>query len=337
LVQSSRRGKMAPYLTDPLWVYLYPPSSGWNALKRNGSISGQKRKVLIGLGLAAGLWAGLSTVRRLAAPGQPSTSLETNGSSRTALITGASSGIGAAFARQLATMGYDLILVARREERLAALATELGERHPIRAEVLAADLANSADVERVENRITELENLDLLINNAGFGAPGSFAEAELVTQLNMIDVHVVASMRLTRAALPGMIARRRGAIINVSSIAGMVPIPGSTTYSSTKAYLNVFSAALQAELRGTGVKVQALCPGFTHTEFHDTPTHRGFHRSRIPEAMWMSAEEVAEQSLRALRRNQVIFIPSFRNRLMAAVARSVPTSLLHVLRGKATK
>jgi short-subunit dehydrogenase len=234
-------------------------------------------------------------------------------------------------------MGYDLILVARREERLAALATELGERHPISAEFLIVDLSKSPDVKRVESRITQLESMDLLINNAGFGAPSPFSEADLATQQDMINVHVLASVRLTRAALPGMIARQGGAIINVSSIAGLLPIPGSATYSATKAYLIVFSEALQAELKGTGVKVQALCPGFTRTEFHDTPTHRGFHRSNIPEALWMSAGDVAEQSLGALHRHQVIFIPGFKNLLVAAAARGIPPSLLHLLRGKGTK
>jgi short-subunit dehydrogenase len=296
-----------------------------------------KSKVFLGLGLVAGLLGGWTALRRRNATHRRPTFSPTEGESRTALITGSSSGIGVAFARQLAPMGYSLILVARREERLAALATELGERHPISAEVLAADLANSADVGRVESRIAELKSLDLLINNAGFGAPGSFAEADLATQQDMINVHVLASVRLARAALPGMIARRRGAIINVSSIAGLLPIPGSATYSATKAYLNFFSEALQSELRGTGVKIQALCPGFTHTEFHDTPTHRGFHRSRIPEALWMSAEEVAEGSLSALDRRQVIFVPGIKNRLVAAVARSIPPSLLHILRGKETK
>jgi short-subunit dehydrogenase len=261
----------------------------------------------------------------------------TKGESRTALITGASSGIGAAFARQLAPLGYDLILVARREERLAALAAELQQRHPTTAEVLAADLIRPTDLKRVLKRITELDDLDLLINNAGFGAPGSFAGVYLAPQLDMIRLHVIASVCLTRAALPGMIARRRGAIVNVSSIAGMTPIPGSATYSATKAYLNFFSQALQAELQGTGVKIQALCPGFTHTEFHDTPTHRGFHRSNIPEAMWMSPDDVAEQSLRSLHKRQVIFVPGLKNRLVAAAARRIPTSLLHLLRGKATK
>ena len=252
------------------------------------------------------------------------------------MITGASSGIGAAFARQLAPQGFHLILVARRKERLAALAADLQGRYAISAEVLDAALSEPADIERVERRIAELESLDLLINNAGFGAPGSFAETDLATQLTMIDVHIVASVRLCRATLPGMITHRRGAIINVSSIAGLVPIPGSATYSSTKAYLNVFSEALQAELRGTGVKVQALCPGFTHTGFHDTPEHKGFHRSGIPEALWMSAEDVAAQSLNALGRRQVVFVPGFKNRLLAVAARNAPRSLLHLLRSRRT-
>lgn len=298
----------------------------------NNDTTSSKRQGILWIGLAAGALGGFVALRRLAASGQTSNLLETHGEPRTALITGASSGIGAAFARQLAPIGYSLILVARREERLAALASELGERYPISAEVLAADLANAADIERIERRIAELESLDLLINNAGFGAPGPFAEADLATQLNMINVHVIASVRLTRAVLPGMIARDRGAIINVSSIAGLVPIPGSATYSATKAYLNVFSEALQAELTGTGVKVQSLCPGFTHTGFHDTPEHKGHHRSRIPEAMWMSAEDVAAESLSALDRRQVIFVPGLKYRLVAVVARNTPSSLLPLLR-----
>lgn len=300
----------------------------------NDNTPGQKGRLLLGLGLAAGILGSLTILRRRSTIKQTSILSVAEGETRTALITGASSGIGSAFARQLAAQGYDPILVARREQRLAALAAELQSHYPITAEVLAADLANLADIERVERRIAELERLDLLINNAGFGAPGSFAEVDLGTQLDMINVHVIASVRLCRAALPGMITRHCGAIINVSSMAGLVPIPGSATYSASKAYLNVFSEALQAELRGTGVKVQSLCPGFTHTGFHDTPEHRGFHRSRIPEAMWMSAEEVAAQSLSALDRRQVVFVPGFKNQLLAAVARNTPRSLLHVLRGR---
>ncbi|MEJ2558462.1 MAG: SDR family NAD(P)-dependent oxidoreductase, partial [Anaerolineae bacterium] len=189
-----------------------------------------------------------------------------------------------------------------------------------------------ANIERVERRIAELENLDLLINNAGFGAPGPFVEVDLVRHMAMIQVHIIASVRLSRAALPGMMARRRGAIINVSSLASFVPLPGSTTYSATKAYLNVFSEALQAELKGTGVQIQALCPGFTHTGFHYTPEHRVYGGPRFPELLWMSAPEVAAQSLDALSRGQVIFIPGLKNRLLAVLARKTPPSLLQVVR-----
>ena len=294
---------------------------------------GQKGRLLLGLGLA-GVVGGLTVLRRRSTTRQTPVLRVAEGEPGTALITGASSGIGAAYARQLAAMGYNLILVARREERLAALAAELKERYPISAQVLAADLSNPAGVERVEAYIARLERLDVLINNAGFGSPGSFVEADFANQLAMIQVHVVASVRLTRAALPLMMTRQRGAIINVSSIAGLVPIPGSATYSATKAYLNVFSEALQAELRDTDIKIQALCPGFTRTGFHDTPEHQGFGRSEIPEFMWMSAEEVAAQSLSGLDRHQVVLVPGFKNRLVAAVARNIPGSLLHLLRGK---
>ncbi|MCK4470892.1 MAG: SDR family oxidoreductase [Anaerolineae bacterium] len=246
-----------------------------------------------------------------------------------ALITGASSGIGAAFARKLAAEGYDLILVARRGERLTTLATELQQRHSISAEILVADLSKQTDVEQVENRIAEMKTLDVLINNAGFGTSGKFAESDLAKQIGMIHVHVIASVRLCRAALPGMIARRRGAIINVSSLGAFIPIPGNVTYVATKRYLVTFSQALQVEMAGSGVKVQALCPGFTYTEFHDTAEFETLDHSQIPKLMWMSAEDVVAGSLKALRRNRVVYIPGFKNRLLVAVAGSPPiTSLL---------
>jgi short-subunit dehydrogenase len=200
---------------------------------------------------------------------------------KTALITGASSGIGATFARQLAGKGYDLVLVARRRERLASVANELQKTHSVSVETLVADLANLSDIEKVEKRIRKLENLSTLINNAGFGVSGNFAETDPAKQIDMINVHIVASVRLCRAALPGMIARHHGAIINIASTAAFVPIPGHIMYNATKAYLVFFSEALQAELTATGVHVQALCPGFTHTEFHDTSEFTTFNRSRI--------------------------------------------------------
>jgi short-subunit dehydrogenase len=245
-----------------------------------------------------------------------------------ALITGASSGLGAVFARQLAAQGYDLVLVARREERLAALAAELEQHYPISAELLVADLARPADVARVESRIAEIEGLDVLVNNAGFGTTGRFAEVDPAKTMDMIQVHVTTSVRLCRAALPGMLARRQGALINVASVAAFTPVPGNATYAATKGYLVTFSKALHAEVAETGVKVQALCPGFTYTEFHDRPELGSFKRSQIPAFMWMSAEDVVATSLKALERNQTICIPGFKYRLMAAVAQSPLASLM---------
>lgn len=186
----------------------------------------------------------------------------------TALITGASSGIRAAFARILAGHGYDVILVARREARLVALASEL-EQHGITAEILVADLASPAGVLRVEARIATTPALTMLINNAGTGTTGSFAESDPSRQLDMIRLHVIASVRLMHAVLPGMIARGRGWIINVASIGAFVPSASNVSYNATKAFLTSFCIAPNDEVRDAGIRVQALCPGFTLTEFHD--------------------------------------------------------------------
>lgn len=236
----------------------------------------------------------------------------------TALITGASGGLGASFARELAARGHDVVLVARRRERLEALAAELHKIHPVTAEVLVADLATEAGVERVELCITEMDALDMLINNAGFGIAGRFAETDLSRHVDIIRVHVLASVRLCRAALPGMIARGSGAIINVASLAAFIPLTGNVTYGATKACVVAFSERLHAELASTGVKVQALCPGYTHTEFHDAPEFAA--AARIPDFVWMSAEDVVAASLRALERNRVVCIPGINNRLFGLVA-----------------
>ncbi len=164
--------------------------------------------------------------------------------------------------------------------------------------------------------------VELLVNNAGFGAVGKFGEADFAKQLDMIAVHVIAPVRLYRAALPGMIDAGHGVIINVSSPAAFIPGPGNVTYSATKAYINVFSKCLAAELRGTGVKIQVLCPGFTITGFHDTPEYRQLAiRSHLPKALWMDADQVVSASLEALQRNQLFCIPGFKNRLMIGLAR----------------
>lgn len=245
---------------------------------------------------------------------------------KTALITGASSGIGAAFARRLASQGYDLVLVARREAQLTQLAAELHAQFNVNIGVLVADLSQVSGVESVEKRITELTNIDLLVNNAGFGVPGNFSEAPLEQTLAMIDVHILASTRLARAVLPGMIARDTGNIINVSSIGGFMPIPAiELIYSATKAYLIIFSEGLQAQLKlqGADICIQVLCPGFTHTGFHDNPAYQAQKiKTQIPAWLWMSAESVVEESIRSLKRGQVVCIPGFKNRVIVTLARS---------------
>ena len=220
-----------------------------------------------------------------------------------ALITGASSGIGAAFARRLSSGGYRLILVARRRDRLEALAAELGG-----AEVLAADLAGDSGMKLVEDRILTAPDLDLVVNNAGFGSMGRFFEIPLDSQDRMHRLHVLATLRLTHAALRIMVPRNRGGIINVSSVAGFGQNPGSISYNATKAWMNSFTEGVDMELKTAGlkVKVQALCPGFTTTEFQDVV---GMDRGRIPARLWMKAERVVDASLEGLARDQLFVVP----------------------------
>ena len=246
-----------------------------------------------------------------------------------ALITGASSGIGATFAHRLAAQGYDLILVARREERLIQLAAELQQQFNVRVETIVADLSSAADIERLERRIAQLPAIALLVNNAGFGVPGKFAETRLNKTMSMVDVHIVASTRLSYAALPAMIVRGTGGIINVASIGGFIPRPQDAVYCATKAYLIAFSEALQGELAGTGVQVQALCPGFVPTEFLDSTEYKQLAiQTKIPKWLWTPVEQTVDESLRTLKHAKVICIPGFRNRVIVALARSGLVSIL---------
>ncbi len=245
---------------------------------------------------------------------------------RRALITGASAGIGAEFARQLAAMSTDLILVARRKERLEALAGELQKDHSISVEVQAADLSKPNDLERIEFTIAAAPDLDLLVNNAGFGGLGTFVKGDVESHLTMIQVQVVAPVRLARAALDGMTARNRGGVINVASTAAFSPLSG-VTYAATKGYLVRFSQGLKLELAGTGVGIQALCPGFTHTEFH---VKMAEFKASIPKFMWMPAERVVRTSLKALGRKKVICVPGWGNRLLVAWMRCPVTNGLTI-------
>lgn len=240
----------------------------------------------------------------------------------TAVITGASSGLGAEYARQLAARGYGLLLVARRADRLEALAADLRTQHGIAAAGHPADLNQPAEVEALAERLRALPDLSLLINNAGFGTVGAFTQVPLEKSLAMVQVHLHATLALTHAALPGLTARGRGALINVASLAGFVPRAGSANYGATKAYLIAFSEALQLELASAGVRVQALCPGFTYTEFHDTPEFTGFSRAEIPGFFWTPAAVVVRASLAALATDRVVVVPTWRDQLLLTLTRS---------------
>lgn len=253
----------------------------------------------------------------------------------TAVVTGASAGIGREFCRQLAARGYDLILVARDAERLDALAAKLAAAHGVDAQPLPADLSRDGDVDRVVARILGTPALALLINNAGFGTAGSFVAGDPTAQEGMVRVHVLAPMRLVRAALPGMIAHRRGGIVNVSSIASFVYAAGSVNYCATKAYLTVFTEGLATELKGTGVQVQALCPGFTRTEFHQRIGPQAGDRRRF---MWLTAESVVRASLAQLdRQGAVVCVPGLRYRLIVALIRILPRRVLGLVTGRTSR
>ena len=246
-----------------------------------------------------------------------------------AVVTGASSGIGAAYARALAARGYDLALVARRADRLQLLADDLGSTHHVNCTVLGADLTRNADLKVIEDYLAGAANLDLLVNNAGFGTMGRFFEASIESQDAMHRLHVMAVMRLTHAALRNLTVRGRGAIINVSSVAAFVPRPGSTSYYATKAWINCFTECLQLELQAAAsrVRMQALCPGFTLTEFHDV---LGLDRNAIiTGAWWMPADDVVAASLRGLEKGTLFVIPGWRYRLLVAALRLLPRAALH--------
>jgi short-subunit dehydrogenase len=243
--------------------------------------------------------------------------------SKVALITGASSGIGATFAKHLAAKGYDLVLVARRENVLEEIAGELQQAHGIQARALAADLSLTEHIERVCNEISQLSDLEILVNNAGFGTQGKFFQVPFEKHQQMLEVHIMAATRLSYAALQIFLPKKRGAIINMSSLSAFVPFPGSVNYHATKAYLVAFSEGLQTELRNSGIIVQALCPGFTYSSFHDTPELNDFRRNALPSIAWGPADQVVETSLNALETGRLLVIPRWINQGITLLARSL--------------
>jgi len=244
---------------------------------------------------------------------------------RTALVTGASAGIGKAFAEHLASDGFDLVLTARRQQRLEELARALELKHGVRAQVIAADLADPAAPEQIAQalRARGLE-IDVLINNAGFGIRTAFRDTPWTLHAQLIQVEVTAVAHLTHLCLPGMVERGYGRIVHVASLAGLLPgAPTSTLYAAAKSFLVKFSESLTAELRDTGVHVCAVCPGFTLSEFHDVMGTRRIV-SKLPAAMWSSAEQVARAGIDAVMRGDVVYVPGPLNRALAVIAQHLP-------------
>lgn len=236
----------------------------------------------------------------------------------TALVTGASSGIGLSFARKLAASGHDLVVVARREEKLKELADELR----VNVEVLPADLCDPEQLDRVAERCEA--GIDLLVNNAGAGTKGNFAENAYPYLQREVDLDVVAPMRLMHAALPGMIERKSGGILNVASIAAFQGGPLNAVYSASKAFILSLSEAVHEEVKKSGVHVTVLCPGATRTEFQ---MQGGFDGGKIPDFLWETPDEVAEKALKALSRNQAVYVSGVLNKLSVASAHIAPRAV----------
>ncbi|MFK4798686.1 SDR family NAD(P)-dependent oxidoreductase [Streptomyces sp. MPA0124] len=241
----------------------------------------------------------------------------------TALITGSTAGLGAAFARRLAADGHDLVLVARDTERLREQATELHDRHGIEAEVLTADLSTDAGIDAVATRLSDRRSpVDLLINNAGFGNKGRFLEVPMADELTMLKVHCEAVLRLTSAAVEAMRERGRGGVVNVASVAAFVP---RGTYGASKAWVVQFTQGVAKDLSGSGVRLMALAPGFVRTEFHE---RAGMGTDNIPNWMWLDADNVVAAALADLARGKSLSIPDPRYKTLMGAAKLVPRGLL---------
>lgn len=244
---------------------------------------------------------------------------------KTVLITGPTSGLGAGYARRYARDGYDLVLVARDATRLGELAEELRAAHGVEVEVLPADLSVADDRERVADRLAA--GVQILVNNAGFGTSGEFWSADPALLQRQLDVNVTAVMRLTRAALPSMVAAGTGSVINIASVAGLLSGRGST-YSASKAWVVSFSEGLANGLAGTGVGVHAVCPGFVRTEFHQ---RAGIEMSSIPGVMWLAVDDVVAESLADIARGKVISIPGVQYKVLTTTGRLMPRGLVRAL------
>ena len=243
---------------------------------------------------------------------------------RTALITGATAGIGRAFACELASRGMSLVLVARDETRLLELAGELNFEFGVEIQVMSADLSNHAQIDEVACRAAA-QDIDLVVNNAGFGLNQPFVGGDVQAEQQMLDVLVTAVMRITHAALPGMVERDRGGVINVSSVASWL---ASGTYSAAKSWVTTFSESLATQLRGSSVHVMALCPGFTRTEFHD---RANMETTTIPEWMWLEVDDVVREALTDFAGQHAVSVPGVQYKSLGLVAQYLPRPFVRKL------
>jgi len=240
-----------------------------------------------------------------------------------ALVTGASGGIGSSFAKQLAAQKYDLVLSGRKEQELRNLADDITATYGVGVELVITDLSSEQGIEVLTDRVAALDNIDMLVSNAGYGERSRFEHEQVSDVMKMISVSVNATVQLVHAALPGMIRRKSGNIIAVSSLSAFVPAPGSSIYSSSKVFLNSFMESIYMEVHKYGIKVQSLCPGLVHTGFHNnsqvahTVDARGLN-------LWMEPDKVVEHSLRALMKGEVICIPGTVNKLIKRLLPSLP-------------
>lgn len=244
----------------------------------------------------------------------------------TALVTGATAGLGAEFARQLAADGYDLVLVARTRERLERARIELSAAHGVSVEAICADLSTGEGCAAVAERIEDAEQpVDVLVNNAGFGMYKVFGRADLAAEQRQLDLNVRAVLWLSYAAVRSMTGRHSGRIINVSSVAGFVPRGSNATYAAGKAWVTMFSESLSVQLRGSGVTVTAICPGFTRTEFHERARA---DMSHVPERMWLNAADVVAEGLADAFKGKPVSVPSRLYRRLLLVVRLAPRPLV---------
>jgi short-subunit dehydrogenase len=253
-----------------------------------------------------------------------------------AVVTGASTGIGAEFTRALAARGNDLVVVSRSEERLEEVASGLERAHGTTVEVLAADLETDDGVARVEQRLADAANpVELLVNNAGFGSSGRFHEMPIENEVAQIKLNVVALVRLTRAALDGMVARGHGGIINVSSVGAYQPTPNNATYAATKSFVSSFTNAVHEELKGTGVKAMVLAPGYTHTQFHIRANAE--NSKSMPGFIWQTPDEVVKAALKAYDKGRAVCVPGGLNSVAAAFSGTMPAAVSRKIAGMVTK